>query len=151
METRGGRSRMKPEVALAVLEREGCWLLQLRDDDVKIVYPGQWGLFGGHLEPGELADEAVKRELDEEIGWWPKEPLQHWFSHESDRRIAHIYRGKLNVPIDELSLKEGQELQLVTLEEINSGKIWSHERQEMRPVVDGLMIVYERWMQTHNG
>ena len=43
---------MKPAVALAMLEREGRWLLQLRDDIDSIIYPGHWGLFGGHLDPG---------------------------------------------------------------------------------------------------
>ncbi|MGB1417495.1 MAG: NUDIX hydrolase, partial [Synechococcus sp.] len=34
---------MKPAVALAMLEREGRWLLQLRDDIDSIIYPGHWG------------------------------------------------------------------------------------------------------------
>ena len=42
---------MKPAVALAMLQREGQWLLQLRDDIDSIIYPGHWGLFGGHLDP----------------------------------------------------------------------------------------------------
>ena len=41
---------MKREVALAVLERDEAWLLQLRDDLETILYPGHWGLFGGHLD-----------------------------------------------------------------------------------------------------
>ena len=35
---------MKREVALAVLERDGAWLLQLRDDKDSILYPGQGGI-----------------------------------------------------------------------------------------------------------
>ena len=34
---------MKPAVALAMLEREGRWLLQLRDDIDSIIYPGKEG------------------------------------------------------------------------------------------------------------
>ena len=62
---------MKPAVALAMLEREGRWLLQLRDDIDSIIYPGHWGLFGGHLEMGETASEAMHRELQEEINCHP--------------------------------------------------------------------------------
>ena len=54
---------MTVDVALAVLKGEGGWLLQLRDDIEGIAAPGTWGLFGGHLDPGESAEEALRREL----------------------------------------------------------------------------------------
>lgn len=43
---------MAVEVALAMLLRDGRWLMQLRDEIPTIVAPGCWGLFGGHLDPG---------------------------------------------------------------------------------------------------
>ena len=58
---------MTVEVALAMLQREGRWLMQLRDDFPGIVAPGCWGLFGGHLDAGESPEEALRRELLEEI------------------------------------------------------------------------------------
>ncbi|MEB3314276.1 MAG: NUDIX domain-containing protein, partial [Cyanobacteriota bacterium] len=42
----------RPEVAVAILYQSNQVLLQLRDDHPGIIYPGQWGFFGGHLEPG---------------------------------------------------------------------------------------------------
>jgi 8-oxo-dGTP diphosphatase len=60
---------MTLQIAVAVLEREGRWLLQLRDDIEAIVHPGTWGLFGGHLDPGETPEQALRRELEEEISW----------------------------------------------------------------------------------
>ena len=59
---------MAVEVALAMLQREGRWLMQLRDEIPTIVAPGCWGLFGGHLEPGETPEQALRRELMEEQG-----------------------------------------------------------------------------------
>ena len=54
---------MAVEVALAMLHRDGRWLMQLRDEIPTIVAPGCWGLFGGHLDPGETPEQALRREL----------------------------------------------------------------------------------------
>ena len=57
-------------VAIAILHRHNQFLLQLRDPiPTNIVYPGHWGFFGGHIEPGETPDVALRRELIEEIGY----------------------------------------------------------------------------------
>ena len=58
---------MPLEIAVAMLERQEQWLLQLRDDIPGIVHPGTWGLFGGHLDPGETPEQAAIRELQEEL------------------------------------------------------------------------------------
>ena len=99
---------MTISVALAMLHRDGRWLLQLRDDIDSIIYPGHWGLFGGHVEPGESPADAVQRELEEEISWAPSAPLQPWFSDDSGTRTAHVFRGALTVPLEQLCLKEGR-------------------------------------------
>ena len=48
------------------------YLLQLRDFNSSITYPGHWGAFGGALEKGESPKTAVFRELTEEIGYTPE-------------------------------------------------------------------------------
>ena len=62
---------MAVEVALAMLQRQGRWLMQLRDEIPTIVAPGCWGLFGGHLDPGETPEQPLRREPLVEIGWQP--------------------------------------------------------------------------------
>jgi 8-oxo-dGTP pyrophosphatase MutT (NUDIX family) len=52
--------------AIICVEADG-YLMQLRDARPDIWYPGHWGLFGGGLEPGEDALQALKRELREEL------------------------------------------------------------------------------------
>ena len=55
-------------VLLAVHDQRGRALLQLRDADRPISYPGWWGMFGGEVEPGETLVAAARRELREETG-----------------------------------------------------------------------------------
>ena len=44
-------------------------LLQLRDFKSDIIFPGNWGFFGGAVEDGESPQETARRELLEEIGF----------------------------------------------------------------------------------
>jgi 8-oxo-dGTP pyrophosphatase MutT (NUDIX family) len=52
--------------ALLVLE-DGRYVMQLRDAIPNIFYPDHWGCFGGAIDPGERAYEALQRELREEL------------------------------------------------------------------------------------
>ena len=60
-------AKLPVEVAIAILFKDGQFLLQLRDNIPTIIYPGHWAFFGGHVEPGETAEAGVWRELKEEI------------------------------------------------------------------------------------
>ncbi|MCS6854169.1 MAG: NUDIX domain-containing protein [Elioraea sp.] len=55
----------------------GRYLVQVRDQAPGILHPGAYGLFGGGIEEGEKAEEAIRRELLEEIGWVPDD-LRFW-------------------------------------------------------------------------
>lgn len=57
---------MAHEIALAALVRDGRILLAHRHP-LRRWYPDCWDLIGGHVEPGESPEEAVRRECREEI------------------------------------------------------------------------------------
>lgn len=62
-----------------LLDQHGRYLMQIRDETPGILHPGALGLFGGALDPGEMAEQAVRRELAEEIGLVPDD-LAFWRS-----------------------------------------------------------------------
>ena len=111
-------------VALAVLYRQGRFLLQLRDNIPGIRYPGHWGLFGGHLEPGETPEDALKRELVEEIGYTPQ--VVSAFGLYSDSEVVrHVYHAPLTVELNALVLGEGWDMGLFTPEQIRADNCYS--------------------------
>jgi len=116
-----------------MLRQDNRWLLQLRDDIDGIVAPGCWGLFGGHLEADENAEIALRRELLEEIGWCPQQ-LNPWLQHQESARVVHVFTGDLAVSLNQLQLLEGQDMGLVSLDEIRRGWIWSKRLQAKRPL-----------------
>ena len=70
---------MAVEVALAMLQQEGRWLMQLRDEIPTIVAPGCWGLFGGHLDPDQTPEQTLQRNL----------------------RSAHVFWAELSVSLEQ--------------------------------------------------
>ena len=54
----------------ALMVRNGLVLLGRRSDDCDWL-AGAWDVFGGHIEPGESEQDALRRELDEELGIAP--------------------------------------------------------------------------------
>jgi 8-oxo-dGTP diphosphatase len=120
-------------VSIAILYREGQFLLQLRDNIPGILYPGHWGFFGGHVEAGETPEVAMRRELIEEIGYEPPEVF-HFDSRQEGSVLRHIYHAPLTVDIQDLTLYEGWDLGMLTPEDIQRGKHYSARADEVRPI-----------------
>ena len=118
-------------VAIAILQQRGRLLLQLRDDIPGIVYPGYWAMFGGHIEPGETPEVAVKRELQEEIGYLA--PMVSEFGrYPTPQVVRHVFHAPLAVGVEQLDLKEGWDLGLWTPEEIQRGDRYSERAGQVR-------------------
>lgn len=54
-------------IVCPLIENEGHYLLCKMAAD-RGVFPGQWALSGGGVEPGERIEEALRREIREELG-----------------------------------------------------------------------------------
>lgn len=111
------------KIAAIILENDsGEFLLALRDNKSWIPFPNHWDLIGGHVEEGETPEEAIKREYMEELGLELKE---YEFYKEFEcligdafENIKFIYTGKINIPVEEITLLEGQYVRYFKKEEI---------------------------------
>ena len=122
-----------PVVAMAILYREDKFLMQLRDDVPGILYPGHWGLFGGHLETNETPETGLVREVLEEINYLVTQP-QKFCCYADDRAVRHIFYSPLTVKIQDLEQTEGWDLDLVSPQAINRGLCYSNKAKEERPL-----------------
>lgn len=111
-------SRTKIKVAGVILHRDGKALLQHRDDIPTIYWPGAWAIFGGMVEEGETPEEAVRREMMEELSLALEGPLDLIEHQVDEQRERYFYASPLLVPLEALRLQEGQGMALLTLDEL---------------------------------
>lgn len=121
------------QVAIAILYQDRQFLMQLRDNIPTIIYPGHWAFFGGHIEPGESPDVAMRRELLEEIAYDPPH-LTPFDCYVDAHAVRHIYHGPLTVPVTDLILGEGWDLGLFSQEDIRRGDRYSERAGQVRPL-----------------
>ncbi len=95
-----------------LVNADGDILVNLRDDDPRIIFPNLWSLIGGHVEEGESPEEGLVREVEEEIGYRLTEyhPLATFFDG-GDMR--HLYLVPIDAPIEDLVLGEGQAIRFI--------------------------------------
>jgi 8-oxo-dGTP diphosphatase len=111
------------KIAAIILENDkGEFFLALRDNKPGIPYPNHWDLIGGHVEEGETPEEALIREYKEELNLDLKEykfyKKYECLTGDAYENIKYIYTGKINIPIDEITLLEGERPQYFSREEI---------------------------------
>src|SRR5258708_25360949 len=81
-------------VAALIFRTDGRYLLQHREDRSDISYPNWWSLFGGARDPDERAEDAMRRELREELELTVREctpflrrTFEIWFQERLTRKI----------------------------------------------------------------
>jgi 8-oxo-dGTP diphosphatase len=112
-------------IAAIILENDnGEFLLALRDNKDWIPFPNHWDLIGGHVEEGETPEEGLVREIKEElgidIGEYKFYKTFECLTGDAYENIKFIYTAKINIPIEEITLFEGQYARYFTRDEIPS-------------------------------
>ena len=119
-------------------------LMQLRDEKPMIAYPGNWGFFGGDVEPGEEPIQSARRELYEEIKYETEKmfllSIDNIFA--PDEILLHSFYCPLYTEVEGINLYEGFDFGLFTLEEICSKQIFSTKAKKSYPVIDHPYVEY---------
>ena len=114
-------------VSCWIMNEKGEVLLQKRTAN-KIRNPNKWAKTGGQVEAKETVEEAIYREVKEELGIEiPKEQIKVVDIHKSDnknRRFAYNFIFLVNYKINDyiLQKEEVAEVKYVTIEDIELAK-----------------------------
>ena len=127
-----------------LIDQQGKLVIQLRDDKPGLVFPNQWATLGGAIEKGESPDQAMMRELEEEIE--PAPPVTFWRYFEHTYRVRgetrmvanHVYVGELPCALEDVKLYEGQRLGAFGADEINR-----------LPIAYGLEVIFKAFFETY--
>jgi 8-oxo-dGTP diphosphatase len=99
--------------AKTIVVHEGKTALILRDNDPKISSPNMWDAPGGGIEEEETPDNAVKRELHEEVSVIPGNLRSAEMTTYNDGSVVYRYFAILRVRLG----NEGQRLEWFTYDE----------------------------------
>ena len=112
---------MKEIAQILLFDRKGRLLIYLRDDKPEIPFPNHWDFFGGHLEKGETPEQALVREIKEELGLdlatWRFFRRYECFSGDAYPNIKHLYFAQIDRDASDLRLYEGQRLTAIAAEQ----------------------------------
>jgi 8-oxo-dGTP pyrophosphatase MutT (NUDIX family) len=117
------------------------YLLQHRDDKPDIWDPDYWGLFGGSIDPGEMPEQALARELAEELELRPVARPTYFTQVAWDYgfwnhgvKLRYYYEVRVtDAEISGLVQHEGQGMRLFTAEEIlREPKLTAYDAHALR-------------------
>lgn len=113
----GGGMLLHPVVHLHLFNSRGELYLQKRPA-WKDIQPGLWDTAaGGHVDWGEQVDDALRREVREELGvtgFTPERIAVYEFRSERERELVHVYRTVYDGPV-------------AASDELDGGRFWRRE------------------------
>ena len=114
-ECHSGSKLLHPVVHLHVFNSRGELYLQKRPE-WKDIQPGKWDTaVGGHVDLGECVEEALRREVREELGiadFVPERLAQYVFESQRERELVFVYKTTYDDDIN-------------PSDELDGGRFWS--------------------------
>ena len=119
-----GTRLLHPVVHLHVFNSQGDLYLQRRPE-WKDIQPGKWDTaVGGHIDYGEKPEEALRREVREELGITDFTPIamgKYVFESQRERELVYVHRTIYDGPIQP------------SADELDGGRFWT--LQEIRDAI----------------
>ena len=131
-------TRKHTEVAVGILLRaDGALLLSTRPAGKP--YAGYWEFPGGKIEAGESVEQALRRELIEELGVTIG-PAEVWkvTEHDYPHALVRLHWCKVHDWRGEFEMREGQTM------------AWQHWPLQVKPVLPGAYPVLQ-WLAEERG
>jgi isopentenyldiphosphate isomerase len=123
-ECHSGSKLLHPVVHLHVFNTQGDIYLQRRPE-WKDIQPGKWDTaVGGHIDYGETPEEALRREVREELGktdFIPEFVDKYVFESQRERELVYVNRTTYAGPISP------------STDELDGGRFWT--TQEIREAI----------------
>ena len=139
-ECHNGSRLLHPVVHLHVLNSRGELYLQKRPD-WKDIQPGKWDTaVGGHIDDGETPEEALLREVREELGitdFTAEFVDRYVFESQRERELVNVYQTVYDGPIQP------------SKDELDGGRFWTmqeiHEAIGMNVLTPNFENEYQRF------
>jgi 8-oxo-dGTP pyrophosphatase MutT (NUDIX family) len=112
----------KQSCSLIIDDGQGKILLQLRDNNNKLPYPDCWGTFGGGVKEGETPEQAIIRELKEELDY-DLVNQEYFCNFPVGEYDIHVFiKTDPNIDVETLKVYEGQKAAFFSFEQLKKLK-----------------------------
>ena len=137
MSTHAGRQHTEVAVGILIRRADDALLLSTRPEGKP--YAGYWEFPGGKIEVGETVEQALRRELIEELGITiASAEIWKVTEHDYPHALVRLHWCKVTAWTGEFEMREGQAMR------------WQQLPLEVTPVLPGAMPVLG-WLAQERG